>query len=106
MLALTTVFLFAVFIGAEFYRFRRRLMGFVREIHPVAGDSAGLAGVRVRVALSGPNEITAVVSGCQMCFSPIRIGERVLLVPGPNGYVVKSPWFFRRKHHLCARRMP
>jgi hypothetical protein len=103
MLALTTAFLIIVFVGAEFYRFRRRLTGWIREIRPVDGDPTGLMGVRLRVVTSKSDEITAFVSGCQMCASPIEIGEIVSLVPGPNGYFVKSPWISRRKHGGCLR---
>ena len=103
MLAVTTLFLFAVFVAAEFYRFRRRLTGWIREIQPLGDDPAGLMGVRLRIVTAKSDEITAFVSGCHMCVSPIEIGEIVSLVPGPNGYIVKSPWFSRRRHGACRR---
>jgi hypothetical protein len=103
MLTFTTVFLFAIFIGAEFYRFGRRITGWIREIRPLDGDPTGLMGVRLQIVTSKSVEITAFVSGCQMCVSPVEIGERVWLIPGPNGYFVKSPWISRRKHCACPK---
>ena len=103
MLALTTLFLVIVFIAAEFYRFSRRTTGWIRDIRPLDGDPTGLMGVRLQVVTSKSEEITAFVSGCQMCVSPIEIGEVVSLVPGPNGYFVKSPWISRRRHGVCPK---
>jgi hypothetical protein len=98
MLALTTLFLVVVFVAAEFYRIRSRITGSIREILPLDGDPSGITGVRLQVVTSEAGEVTAFVSGCQMCISPIQIGEIVSLVPGPNGYVVKSPWISRQRH--------
>jgi len=103
MLPITTLFLVAVFIAAEFYRFRRRISGSVREILPVEGDATGLAGARLRVVTADAREVTAFVSGCQMCVSRVEIGETVSLVPGPNGYVLKSSWMSGRRRAACPR---
>jgi hypothetical protein len=105
MLAFTTLFLFAVFIAAEFYRFGRRITGWIREIRPLDGDPTGLMGVRLRVITSEAGEITAFASGCQMCISRLEIGETVSLVPGPNGYIVKSSWISRQRHDACPKRV-
>jgi hypothetical protein len=92
MLEITAAFLVIVFVAAEFYRFRQRITGSIREILLVDGDPAGIAGVRLKVETSEAGEVTAFISGCQMCLSPIEIGATVSLVPCPNGYVVKSSW--------------
>jgi hypothetical protein len=92
MLTVTTVFLFVVFAAAEFYRFRQRITGSIREILLMDGDPTGIAGVRLKVETSEAGEITAFISGCQMCMSRVEIGAMVSLIPGPNGYIVKSPW--------------
>jgi len=105
MLAFTTVFLVAVFIAAEFYRFKHRITGSIREIRPLDGDPTGLIGARIRVATPEAGEVTALVSGCQMCVCRLEIGETVSLVPGPNGYVMKSPWIPRRSHGICQKGM-
>ncbi len=104
MLTITTLFLFAVFIAAEFYRFRHRITGSVREILPLQGDPTGLTGARLKVTTS-EGELTAFASGCQLCVYPIEIGETVSLVPGPDGYIMQSPWISRRKRTTCGRAM-
>jgi hypothetical protein len=103
MLEMTTVFLIIVFVAAEFYRYGNRITGMVRKVLPLDGDPTGLAGVRLRVETSEAGEVTALVSGCQMCLSPIKMGETVSLVPGPNGYIVKPPWISAQRHdsHCC-----
>lgn len=103
MLAITTLFLFAVFIAAEFYRFRHRISGSIREILPIPGDATGLAGAWLRVVTADAGEVTAFVSGCQMCVSRVGIGETVSLVPGPNGYVLKSTWIKGRRRGTCPK---
>ena len=102
MLTITTFFLVVVFVAAEFYRFRRRITGLIREIRPLDGDPTGLTGARLLVDTAETGEVAAFVSGCQMCVSRPGIGETVLLVPGPNGYIVKSPWIYRRLHTRCC----
>jgi hypothetical protein len=104
MSTITALFLFAVFIAAEFYRLKRRLTGSIREIRPLEGDPTGLAGARVRVETSGKGEVTAFASGCQICACRIQIGQTVSLIPGPNGYVIGFPWIPKRRGG-CARRM-
>jgi hypothetical protein len=99
MIAATTVFLVVVFAAAEFYRFRRRITGTILEILPMGGDSEGIAGACLQVETSEAGEVTAFISGCQMCISPVGIGEMVSLIPGPNGYVVKTPWISRRRQN-------
>ena len=101
MLTVTTLFLFAVFIAAEFYRFKRRIKGSIRQIRPLDGDPTGLMGARLQVLTPEAGEVTAFVSGCQMCVCRIKIGETVTLIPGPNGYVMKSPWVSRRSQGGC-----
>ena len=101
MLAITTLFLAIVFVAAEFYRFRRRIAGSVREIRRLDEDPTGLMGVRIQVVTAEAGEISAFVSGCQMCISPVEIGEKVLLVPGPEGYVIKPSWISR--HGGCSK---
>jgi hypothetical protein len=103
MLTITTVFLLSIFFAAEFYRFRHRITGSIREIRPIDGDPTGLMGARLQVVTSEASEITAFVSGCQMCVCRVEIGETVSLVPGPNGYVMKSPWISRRRHGVCPK---
>ncbi len=103
MLALTTLFLVIVFVAAEFYRFRRRIAGSVREIRTLDEDPTGLMGARIQVMTSEVGEVSAFVSGCQMCVSPISIGETVLLVPSPTGYVIKPSWISMRKHGDCSK---
>ncbi len=103
MLAITTLFLVAVFVAAEFYRFRRQITGSIREIRPLDGDPTGLMGARLQVITSDAREVIAFVSGCQMCVSPVQIGAKVSLVPGPNGYVMKSPWISRQRHGACPK---
>jgi len=105
MLAFTTVFLIAVFIAAEFYRFKHRITGSIREIRPMDGDPTGLMGARIRVETPEGGEVTASISSCQMCVCQIEVGETVSLVPGPNGYVIKSPWISRRSHGICPKGM-
>ena len=105
MLAITTLFLVAVFVAAEFYRFRLRITGLIREIHPVNGDPTGLMGARLQISTSDEGEVTAFVSGCQMCVSRVEIGETVSLIPGPNGYIIKSPWIPARHPRTCQRRV-
>jgi hypothetical protein len=105
MLTITTLFLVVVFVAAEFYRFRRRITGSIREIRPLDGDPTGLMGARLQVATSEAGEITAFVSGCQMCISRPEIGETVSLIPGPNGYLLKSSWISKRRHGLCPKGM-
>ncbi|HTY62037.1 MAG TPA: hypothetical protein VMG30_07235 [Acidobacteriota bacterium] len=102
MLTITTLFLFGIFIGAEFYRFRQRITGSVREIQPLEGDFTGLMGAHLKVT-TPTGEITAFVSGCQMCVHQIGIGQTVSLVPGPDGYVLQSPWVSRRGASACPR---
>jgi hypothetical protein len=97
MLAITTVFLVVVFAAAEFYRFRQRITGSIREILLVDGDPTGIAGVRLKVETLEAGEVTAFISGCQMCMSRIGIGTMVSLVPCLNGYVVKSPWISQKR---------
>jgi hypothetical protein len=92
MLEITTAFLVLVFIAAELYRFKRRISGSIREILPADGDPTGIAGARLKVETAEAGEVAAFISGCQMCASRLEIGARVLLIPGPNGYIVKSPW--------------
>ena len=103
MLTITTVFLFGVFLAAELYRFRHRITGSIREIRPLDGDPTGLMGARLQVVTPEAGEITAIVSGCQMCVCRLEIGETVSLVPGPNGYVMKSPWISGRRHGACPK---
>ena len=103
MLAITTLFLVAVFVAAEFYRYRRRIIGSIREIHPLDGDPTGLMGARLQVITSDSIEVTAFISGCQMCVSRIEVGETVSLVPGPKGYIIKSPWIPGRRHGVCPK---
>jgi hypothetical protein len=103
MLEITTLFLAVVFIAAEFYRFNRRITGSVRKISSLDGDPTGLMGANIQVATSEAGEITAFVSSCQWCASPIKIGETIMLIPGANGYVVKSPWIARRRHSAQCR---
>jgi hypothetical protein len=103
MLATTTLFLFAVFIAAELYRFRRRIRGSVREIRPIEGDPTGLMGARLQVITSEAGEVTAFISGCQMCLSRVEVGETVSLIPGPNGYLIKSSWISGRRHGACPK---
>ncbi|MBN1567088.1 MAG: hypothetical protein JXA73_04530 [Acidobacteria bacterium] len=105
MLMITTLFLAAVFIAAEFYRCSRRITGSIREIRPLDGDPTGLMGARLRVATSEAGEITALVSGCQMCVSRLEIGDEVTLIPGPNGYIMRSSWLSRPRHGACPRRV-
>jgi hypothetical protein len=92
MLAITTLFLAVIFIAAELYRFRKRITGLIREIHPLDGDPTGLMGARLRVLTPDAGEVTAFASGCQLCATRIQAGEKVTLVPGPNGYVMTSHW--------------
>jgi len=103
MFAITTLFLIIVFISAEFYRFGRRITGRIREISPLDGDPTGLMGARLHVVTSEAGEITAFVSGCQMCVCHVEVGEMVSLVPGPNGYIMKSPWIFKGRHGACPK---
>ena len=103
MLAITTLFLVFVFISAEFYRFRRRITGLVRDIRPLDGDPTGLMGARLRIATADAGEVTAFISGCQMCVSRVEIGQTVSLVPGPNGYVLKSPWISVPRRGACPK---
>ena len=105
MLAITTLFLVMVFIAAEFYRFRRRISGSVREIQTLDEDPTGLMGARIQVMTSEAGEVSAFVSGCQMCVSPIEIGETVLLVPSSRGYVIKPSWIPMRKHGDCPKKV-
>ena len=105
MLTITTLFLFAVFLAAEFYRFHHRITGSIREIRPLDGDPTGLAGARLQVLTSEAGEVTAFVSGCQMCVCRLSIGETVSLVPGPNGYVMRSSWIPGRRHGICPKGM-
>lgn len=104
MLAMTTLFLVAVFVGAEFYRFRQRITGLVREIRPVDGDATGLMGARLQVLTAQEGEVSAFVSGCQMCVSPVEVGESVSLIPGPDGYIIKPSWIPGRRAEACCRR--
>ncbi len=99
----TTLFLLAVFIAAEFYRFSRRLTGSIREIRPLEGDPTGLTGARLHVVTPEAGEVTALVSGCQMCVSRLEIGDTVSLIPGPNGYILKSSWILRQRHGVCPK---
>jgi hypothetical protein len=94
----TAAFLVIVFVAAEFYRFRRRVTGAVLEILLEDGDPTGIAGARLKVKTSEAADVTAFISGCQMCMSPIEIGAIVSLVPCGNGYVVASPWVSSRRH--------
>jgi hypothetical protein len=103
MLAITTVFLLGVFVAAEFYRFRRRLTGSIREVRLLDGDPTGLAGARLQVVTPKNGEVTAIVSGCQMCVSRVAIGETVSLIPGPDGYIIKSAWTRGGHHRGCAK---
>jgi hypothetical protein len=103
MLAFTTLFLLVVFMAAEFYRFRSRISGWIREIHPLEGDPTGLMGARLQVVTSDSDEITAFVSGCQLCVCSLEIGKMVSLIPGPNGYVMKSPWIPGRRQGACPK---
>lgn len=103
MLSITTLLLFAVFIAAELYRFRRRITGSIQEIRPIDGDPTGLMGARLQVLTSDAGEVTPFVSSCQMCTSRVEIGETVSLVPGPNGYIIKSPWIPGRRHGACPK---
>jgi len=105
MLTITTVFLVVVFIAAEFYRFKRRITGSIREICPMDGDPTGLTGARLRVVTPEAGEVTAFVSGCQMCVCRLEIGETVSLVPGPNGYVMRSPWIGGQRRGACPKGM-
>ncbi len=106
MLAITTLFLAAVFVAAELYRFRRRITGSVREIRPLEGDPTGLMGARLQVVTADAREITALVSGCQMCVCRVSVGQMVALVPGPQGYVLKSPWIPGRRQGACPKGGP
>ncbi len=101
---ITALFLFAVFVAAEFYRFKSRITGSIREIRFLDGDPTGLIGAYIQVRTLENGEITAFISGCQMCANPIAIGEQVLLVHGPNGFVMKSPWIYRRPRGACPKR--
>ena len=92
MLAITTLFLAAVFLAAEFYRCRKRITGAIQAIAPLDGDCTGLLGARLQVKTSDAGEITAFVSGCQICLSRFEIGKSVSLVPGPDGYIVHTSW--------------
>jgi hypothetical protein len=92
MLEITSLFLIIVFIAAEFYRFRRRITGLIREVLPLDGDPTGLMGARLHVLTPDDREVTALVSGCQMCACRLSIGDTVSLVPGPHGYVLRSAW--------------
>jgi hypothetical protein len=103
MLTITTLFLLGVFLAAEFYRFKHRITGSIREIRQLDGDPTGLMGARLQVITPEAGEITAFVSGCQMCVCRVEIGETVSLVPGPDGYVMKSPWISRRRHCACPK---
>jgi hypothetical protein len=105
MLTVTTLFLILVFVAAEFYRFKRRIKGSIREIRNLDGDPTGLMGVRLQVVTSEAGEVTAFISGCQMCVSPVEIGDIVSLIPGPNGYVMKSPWISGRRQGTCMKGM-
>lgn len=104
MLTITTLFLFAVFLAAEFYRFKRRITGSIREIRPLEGDPTGIAGARLQVLTQEAGEVTAFVSGCQMCVCRLSIGETVSLIPGPKGYILRSSWIPRR-HGVCPKGM-
>jgi hypothetical protein len=103
MLTITAFFLFAVFFASEFYRLRRRITGAIREIRTLEGDPTGLMGAHLQVVTYEDVEITAFVSGCQMCASPVAIGDMVSLVPGPHGYIIKSPWIAKRRHGACPK---
>jgi hypothetical protein len=92
MLAITTAFLIVVFVAAEFYRFRRRITGSIREILPVDGDPTGIAGARLKIETPEAGEVTAYISGCQLCMSRIEIGATASLIPCSNGYIVKTAW--------------
>jgi hypothetical protein len=105
MLIITTLFLIAVFLAAELYRFKRRITGLIRDIRFLDDDPTGLMGARIQVITPENGEITAFISSCQMCASPISIGAKVLLIPGPNGYVMKSPWTYRRSRGACPKGM-
>ena len=102
MLTITAFFLIAVFVAAEFYRFRRRITGSVREIRPLSGDTTGLMGARLQVMTEEAGEVTAFVSGCQMCVSPVEPGATVSLIPGPHGYVMKTPWISNALRMKCS----
>lgn len=104
MLTITTLFLAALFVAAEFYRFKSRIRGSVREIRTLEGDPAGLAGARLEVVTADGGEVTAVVSGCQMCCARIEVGETVSLVPGPNGYILKASWISGRRPGACLKK--
>jgi hypothetical protein len=106
MFTLTAILLFAVYIAAEFYRFQKRVTGWIREIRPMPGDPSGLSGARLQVVTSKSGEITAFASGCQLCVFSLEIGKTVSLIPGPNGYIMKSPWISRRQRGICPRGMP
>jgi hypothetical protein len=103
MLTITTLFLAVVFIAAEFYRFNRRITGSIRKISSLDGDPTGLMGASIQVATSEAGEITAFVSSCQLCASPIKIGETVSLIPGANGYVVKSSLLHNKHRSAYCR---
>jgi hypothetical protein len=105
MLTITTLFLFMIFVAAEFYRLKRRITGSIREICLLEGDPTGLAGARLHVVTPDNSEVTAFVSGCQMCVCRLQIGETVSLVPGPNGYIMKSRWIPGRRHGICPKGM-
>jgi hypothetical protein len=103
MLTITTLFLVAVFLAAELYRFKGRITGLIQEIRYLDGDPTGLMGARIQVVTPENGEITAFISSCQMCASPISIGEKVLLIPGPNGYILKSSWTYSRPRGACPK---
>jgi hypothetical protein len=103
MLAITALFLIAVFLAAELYRFKSRITGFVRDIQFLDGDPTGFIGARIQVVTPENIEVTAFISGCQMCASPISVGDRVLLIHGPQGYIVKSFWIYTRPSGVCRK---
>jgi hypothetical protein len=103
MLTITTLFLIAVFLAAEFYRFKHRIAGSIIKIQTLDGDPTGFMGARVQVRTAEKGEITAFVSGCQICAVPISIGERVWLVPCMDGYLVSSPWIYNRRRGSCPK---
>jgi hypothetical protein len=103
MFAITALFLVAVFLAAELYRFKRRIAGLVKEIRFMDGDATGILGAYVQVATQENGEVVGFISGCQLCACPIAIGESVLLIPGPEGYIIKSPWLDRRLRRSCRK---